>query len=80
MLEAAITPETLRAALAEEEVVGRCARPRRRRDKVGGVKGAGEEWDVLGQAGERVGRYFVVRSGGNGKVVDGDGVGGKGGE
>jgi hypothetical protein len=80
MLEATVTPETLQAALAEEEVVGRCKRPRRRRNKVGGGKGAGEVWDVLGQAGERVGRYFVVRSGGNGKVVDGDGVGGKDGE
>lgn len=65
--------------MAREEVVGRCKRPRRMRNKgedIKGVKGAaaGEEWDVLGQAGERVGRYFVVRSGGNGKVQDGGGA------
>ncbi|KAL2160251.1 hypothetical protein VTH06DRAFT_1424 [Thermothelomyces fergusii] len=62
--EAAVTVDVLRHALAEEEVVGRCRRPRRRRgagqkEPIEGV----EDWDVLGCAAERVGRYFVVRSG-----------------
>jgi hypothetical protein len=83
--EATITVETLRHALAEEEVVGRCKRPRRRRGNAGGkgevVKGV-EDWDVLGCAQEKVGRYFIVRSAGNG-VVEGNeegAVGVKGGE
>lgn len=72
--ESAVTTETLRQALAEEETYGRCKRPRRRRqrEKDVALDGAGkgvEDWDVLGSAGERVGRYFVVRSGGNGKVT-----------
>ena len=61
------------AALGEEEVHGRCRRPRRRGGQGGqgerkegegggGIEGV-EDWDVLGGAGERVGRYFVVRSG-----------------
>jgi hypothetical protein len=33
-----------------------------------------EDWDVLGCAQEKVGRYFIVRSAGNG-VVDGNGEG-----
>lgn len=70
MREATVTPETLQAALANEDVFGRCKRPRRRRKntKVEGREGAVEDWDVLGCAEEKVGRYFVVRSGGNGKV------------
>ncbi|KAL2261003.1 hypothetical protein VTK26DRAFT_4816 [Humicola hyalothermophila] len=95
LAEATIGVETLRAALAEEEVVGKCRRPRRRRGArstsgsgVGdsgnrGVVGSSsfvgeangeegknktriegeEEWDVLGCATEKAGRYFVVRSG-----------------
>lgn len=52
----------IREALAGEEAAGRCQRPRRRRSNE--EKGAGEAgWDVLGQAQEKVGRYFVVRSG-----------------
>jgi hypothetical protein len=60
------------AALREEEVHGRCRRPRRRRGQGAqgaqgernekGIEGV-EDWDVLGGAGETVGRYFVVRSG-----------------
>jgi hypothetical protein len=75
--EASITLATVRDALAREEVVGRCRRPRRPRREDGGsgegVVGAEEEsWDVLGCAQEKVGRYFVVRSGkGDG---DGDGM------
>ncbi|GAB1313029.1 60S ribosomal protein L7 [Madurella fahalii] len=67
--EAAITSDTpqIRAALAEEEAYGRWKRPRRRRalNKADGgrpLKGV-EDWDVLGSAREKVGRYFVVRSG-----------------
>lgn len=51
----------IREALAGEEAAGRCRRPRKRREEGKGVDEAG--WDVLGQAKERVGRYFVVRSG-----------------
>ncbi|KAK4154126.1 hypothetical protein C8A00DRAFT_33078 [Chaetomidium leptoderma] len=89
--EAAVTTATLRAALAEEEVFGRCRRPRRRRrqdnikrdNSSGGGKGGrpgveeekeAEDCDVLGAAGERVGRYFVVRSSGSGS---GSGLNGK---
>ncbi|KAL2149571.1 hypothetical protein VTH82DRAFT_8222 [Thermothelomyces myriococcoides] len=69
--EATVTVDTLRHVLAEEEVVGRCKRPRRRRvvttatTRKGGqkqIEGV-EDWDVLGCAAEKVGRYFVVRSG-----------------
>ncbi|EAQ83916.1 hypothetical protein CHGG_10320 [Chaetomium globosum CBS 148.51] len=76
------------AALRAEEVRGRCQRPRRRREgqekkREGGDGGGGgggiegvEDWDVLGGAGERVGRYFVVRSGkGDGVVGDADAEG-----
>ncbi|KAK4248670.1 hypothetical protein C7999DRAFT_30907 [Corynascus novoguineensis] len=38
--EAAVTVETLRRALAEEEVVGRCRRPRRRRGSTSGGSSA----------------------------------------
>ncbi|KAL2128250.1 hypothetical protein VTI74DRAFT_9453 [Chaetomium olivicolor] len=74
--EATIGVETLKEALGREEVYGRCRRPRRRRcGDVRGLQVKGvEDWDVLGQAGEKVGRYFIVRSKGNGKV-DGDVVG-----
>lgn len=76
--EAAVTADTpqIRAALAEEEAYGRWKRPRRRRraaDKTDGprsLKGV-EDWDVLGSAREKVGRYFVVRSG-SGEVSGGD--------
>ncbi|KAK0706706.1 hypothetical protein B0T26DRAFT_806425 [Lasiosphaeria miniovina] len=58
--------EVVRAALAEEDVVGRCRRPRRRRGQrstpAGGLAGV-EDWDVLGTAPQRAGPYFVVRSG-----------------
>ncbi|KAK0740582.1 hypothetical protein B0T18DRAFT_431869 [Schizothecium vesticola] len=55
--------EAILDALAGEEAAGRCGRPRRRRDVSEGGKGAGGGWDVLGQAKERAGKYFVVRSG-----------------
>ncbi|KAK3293371.1 uncharacterized protein B0H64DRAFT_211480 [Chaetomium fimeti] len=72
--EATVGVATVRAALEAEETHGRCRRPRRRRGAAaaahekkeddaggGGIEGV-EDWDVLGGAGERVGRYFVVRS------------------
>lgn len=63
LAEASVGLETraIREALAGEEAAGRCRRPRRRRNEEKGADEAG--WDVLGQAKERVGRYFVVRSG-----------------
>jgi Asp-tRNA(Asn)/Glu-tRNA(Gln) amidotransferase C subunit len=68
MREATITVDTLRSALAEEDVFGRCKRPRRRKRRADQenqvLDGAGvEDWDVLGCASQKVGRYFVVRSG-----------------
>ncbi|KAL2116957.1 hypothetical protein VTJ04DRAFT_9125 [Mycothermus thermophilus] len=61
----------VKTALDQEVIWGRCKRPRRRRK--GSIGAAGEhkdtgqaeveEWDVLGMAQEKVGRYFVVRSG-----------------
>ena len=57
------TPE-IKEALANEEVVGRMRRPRRRKENVKKVE---KDWDVFGTAGETVehagGRYFVVRAG-----------------
>jgi aspartyl/glutamyl-tRNA(Asn/Gln) amidotransferase C subunit len=61
--ENVITLESMREALANEEVVGRHHRRiRRRQGDVSDAK-AVEDWDVLGQAKKRVGRYFVVESG-----------------
>ncbi|KAL1842991.1 hypothetical protein VTJ49DRAFT_3468 [Mycothermus thermophilus] len=89
MREAEISLHTagVKEALEQEEIWGRCRRPRRRRRVVGETgtgtaaeeKAAGEEWDVLGMATERVGRYFVVRSGGSGSVKEGGGNGKEGG-
>jgi hypothetical protein len=66
LAEATITTTTLQEALADEETYGKHKRPRRRRGAAkvdgAGLKGV-EDWDVLGAAGEKVGRYFVVRSG-----------------
>lgn len=64
--EQTIGLETLREALEKEDVVGHNKRPRRRRDEAGKkkkqIEGV-EDWDVLKGASEKVGRYFVVRSG-----------------
>ncbi|KAH9907996.1 hypothetical protein F4778DRAFT_456665 [Xylariomycetidae sp. FL2044] len=70
----------LEQALAAEDVIGHARRPRRRRqpqhrsemaesEKTKHIdendnRAAVENWDVLGGASEREGRYFVVRSGG----------------
>lgn len=53
----------LEAALAAEDVVGHAKRPRRRRARSSQQIEGVEDWDVLKGASERVGRYFVVRSG-----------------
>ncbi|ETS79541.1 hypothetical protein PFICI_09394 [Pestalotiopsis fici W106-1] len=53
----------LEGALAAEDVVGHAKRPRRRRTRSGQQIEGVEDWDVLKGASEKVGRYFVVRSG-----------------
>lgn len=53
----------LEAALATEDVVGHAKRPRRRRARSSQQIEGVEDWDVLKGASEKVGRYFVVRSG-----------------
>ncbi|KAI0124532.1 hypothetical protein F4776DRAFT_207792 [Hypoxylon sp. NC0597] len=70
MREQTIGLEQLKEALAKEDIVGHARRPRRRR----GIGGAGQKegedkadpevegWDVLGNASETAGRYFVVRT------------------
>lgn len=62
--EQTIRLETLREALGSEDVIGHNKRPRRRRQegRKEQIKGV-EDWDVLKGASEKVGRYFVVRSG-----------------
>lgn len=55
--------EALREALEMEEVRGTFhKRIRRRRREIRSVKGE-DEWDVLGAAGKRMGRFFVVEGG-----------------
>lgn len=63
--EATIGLDTMTAALAAEEVVGRYhKRIRRRRQQEAGEKAKeAEDWDVLGQAPKKVGRFFVVEGG-----------------
>jgi len=62
MSEASIGIERLKHVLESEETLGHCRRPRRRRDVPVDTAGS-ETWDALGTASQRVGRYFVVRSG-----------------
>lgn len=54
---------SMKDVLAQEEVVGRTKRPRRRRDAV--VENKTPEWDPLKLASRTVGRYFVVESTGS---------------
>ncbi|KAK3397203.1 hypothetical protein B0T20DRAFT_415520 [Sordaria brevicollis] len=65
MAEIRIDLKTLEWALAEEHIVGHCRRPRRRKteEMKEKKKNEVEDWDVLGCAEQKVGRYFVVRSG-----------------
>lgn len=58
-----ITLENMQEALAREEIVGQHHRRiKRRRNVVVDPRGS-EEWNVLGQASKKVGKYFVVESG-----------------
>ncbi|OTB05329.1 hypothetical protein M426DRAFT_138400 [Hypoxylon sp. CI-4A] len=68
--EQTIGLEQLKDALANEEIVGHARRPRRRRgglvglvEREGSVDTNVENWDILGNASETAGRYFVVRTG-----------------
>ncbi|KAK3345268.1 hypothetical protein B0H65DRAFT_201342 [Neurospora tetraspora] len=67
LAEITIDLKTLEGALAEEDIVGHCRRPRRRKAEEQLTKekkkNEAEDWDVLGCAEQKVGRYFVVRSG-----------------
>ncbi|TKX23197.1 putative Glu-tRNAGln amidotransferase C subunit [Elsinoe australis] len=60
--EGMVESRKLRRSLEKEEVRGTYAPRRRRRREEVGKRSAGEEgeWDVLGNAERRVGRYFVV--------------------
>lgn len=58
--EITIGLEDLGDVLAKERRVGHYARPRRVKEKVTEEK---EQWDVLGTASKRMGRFFVVESG-----------------
>lgn len=52
--------ESLKTALAQEEIVGNHHKRVRRKQDVGKSAEHVEEWDVLGQASSKVGKYFVV--------------------
>lgn len=59
--EQTITLETLKDALAKEEVVGKHYKRIQRKADLVDAKDA-EDWDVLGSAKRKVGKYFVVES------------------
>ena len=60
--EAELGLEALKEALAAEDVQGKFhPRIRRRRDATKAVKR--DEWNALGSAGKKTGRYFVVEGG-----------------
>ncbi|KAK3946208.1 hypothetical protein QBC46DRAFT_2283 [Diplogelasinospora grovesii] len=62
--EATISLDTLREALSREAVFGYRQRPKRRPHETDRQKSQEvEDWDVLGTASQKAGRYFVVRSG-----------------
>ncbi|KAJ2906911.1 hypothetical protein MKZ38_009774 [Zalerion maritima] len=60
--EIAIGLDDLQNILDQEDVVGHNKRPRRRRGLPVDTRGA-EDWDPIGTASEKVGRYFVVDGG-----------------
>lgn len=62
--EAELGMEALREALELEEMRGKHHKRIRRRN--GGREKEEEEWDVLGTASKKVGRYFVVEGGKDG--------------
>jgi hypothetical protein len=57
----AITLESLKDALAQEEVIGKHYRRVKRKTDPIDAKEV-EDWDVLGNADRKVGKYFVVES------------------
>lgn len=60
--ENTITMNTLKDALGKEDVVGKhYKRIKRRHEPPADAKGA-EDWDVLGHASRKSGRFFVVDS------------------
>lgn len=60
--EIEINMNTLKDALEQEQIIGKYhKRIRRRRDMIHDAKEA-EDWNVLGQAPRKVGRFFVVES------------------
>jgi hypothetical protein len=67
--ERAITLESLRPLLDAETVVGHYKRPRRVKKK---IESEAEDWDALGTASRKAGRFFVVQSG---KTEPGEGMG-----
>ena len=83
MKEIEVTVETLKEELEREEYVGRFGRIRRRDKKAKGVegekgegkKGKGgmvkvegeEEWDPVGMAPKRMGRFVLIEGGGKEK-------------
>lgn len=58
--EAELGLDALKEALAHEEVRGKFHKRIRRRAS---TEGQHEQWDVLGSATKKVGRYFVVEGG-----------------
>ena len=58
--------EAMRDALAKEEVRGKYYKRIRRRRDLDVRKGEDEEWDVLGTAERKVGRFFVIEGGKDG--------------
>ena len=58
--------EAMRDALAKEEVRGKYHKRVRRRRDLEVKKGEDEEWDVLGTAERKVGRFFVIEGGKDG--------------
>ncbi|KAI9724218.1 MAG: hypothetical protein M1828_003963 [Chrysothrix sp. TS-e1954] len=59
-----ISMETLKDAIANEEVVGKYHKRIRRKQVKSQGPNEAEDWDVLGQAPKKVGRFFVVEGGG----------------
>lgn len=57
-----ITLESMKDALAMEEIVGKHHRRIRQKKDVQVDPRGSEDWDVLGQAAKKVGKYFVVES------------------
>jgi len=55
--------EDLKDAFAQEELKGKYYKRIRRKQDDSGAKEDAEDWDVLGSAKRRVGRYFVVEGG-----------------